>query len=108
MRDEITDLFNSVRSELGDVGAKIVLADGSEHDVLAPSAGLSRTSSEQGEGESPDAVIRMLYDDYAAAGIKMRDVVTLVDCCAVSTRLRIREIVNTGGIMRLLCEAVNG
>jgi hypothetical protein len=50
----------------------------------------------------------MLYDDYAAAGIGIRDVVTLTDCGGQAHKLRIREVVNTGGIMRLMCEAVHG
>ena len=76
--------------------------------MIAPSVGMARASSEQGESEMPDAVIRMLYADYDAAGIGLRDVVTLRDCCAVEHKLRIREAINTGGIMRLMCEAVHG
>jgi hypothetical protein len=108
MREELAEMFAEIKTDLGDLSAKITLADGSEYDVIAPSIGLARSSSEQGESESPDAVIRMLYDDYVAAGIGIRDVVTLTDCCGQAHKLRIREVVNTGGIMRLMCEAVHG
>ena len=60
------------------------------------------------ESDHPDAVVRMLCDDFAEANIKLRDVVTLVDSWGNESRLRLREITNTGGIMRMLCEAVNG
>ena len=101
-------MFNEIAAELGDLGAVLITSDGKEHPVIAPSVGMARASSEQGESEMPDAVIRMRYDDYDAAGIGLRDVVTLRDCCAVEHKLRIREAVNTGGIMRLMCEAVHG
>ena len=108
MREELAEMFNEIAADLGDLGAVLITSDGKEHPVIAPSVGMARTSSEQGESEMPDAVIRMRYDDYDAAGIGLRDVVTLRDCCAVEHKLRIREAVNTGGIMRLMCEAVHG
>ncbi len=108
MREEINEMFTDLRDEFDDLRAIIRLADGSEHPVIAPSIGLSRSSSEQGESDHPDAVVRMLCDDFAEANIKLRDVVTLVDSWGNESRLRLREITNTGGIMRMLCEAVNG
>lgn len=108
MREELAEMFNEIAADLGDLGAVLITADGSELSVIAPSVGMARASSEQGESDMPDAVIRMMFDDYAAAGIGLRDVVTLRDCCAVEHKLRIREAVNTGGIMRLMCEAVHG
>ncbi|GEM_PF-4898108 len=108
MQDTLKEMFADVKAELGDLTAKIRLADGTEHEVIAPSVGLSRASSEQGESDHPAAVIRMLYDDFDAAEIKLRDVVTLVDCWGNEERLRLREITNTGGIMTMMCEAVNG
>ena len=108
MREELAEMFNEIAADLGDIGAVLITSDGKEHPVIAPSVGMARASSEQGESEMPDAVIRMLYNDYEAAGIGLRDVVTLRDCCAVEHKMRIREAINTGGIMRLMCEAVHG
>ena len=108
MREELEEMFNEIAADLGDLGAVLITADGAKHSVIAPSVGMARASSEHGESDMPDAVIRMLFDDYEAAGIGIRDVVTLTDCCGQDHKLRIREVVNTGGIMRLMCEAVHG
>jgi hypothetical protein len=108
MREELAEMFAEIKTDLGDLSAKITLADGSEYDVIAPSSGTSRASSEQGEITIPYSVVRMLYSDYAASGIQLGDVVSLVDCFATEIKLRIREIVNSGGIMRLMCDSVYG
>ena len=108
MKEDIKSAFVSIQEAFSDVGAIMTTADGIERPVIAPSVGMARASSEQGESDTPDAVIRMLWDDWNDAGIKLRDVVTLRDCCGEEHRLRIREAVNTGGIMRLMCEAVHG
>lgn len=108
MREELAEMFAEVRAEFADLSAKIILADGTEYGVLAPSSGTSRASSEQGEITIPYSVVRMLYSDYAASGIQLGDVVSLVDCFATELKLRIREIVNSGGIIRLMCDSVYG
>lgn len=108
MREELAEMFAEVRAEFADLSAKIILADGTEYGVLAPTSGTSRASSEQGEITIPYSVVRMLYSDYAASGIQLGDVVSLVDCFATEIKLRIREIVNSGGIIRLMCDSVYG
>lgn len=107
MREELAEMFAEIKSDLGELSAKITLADGSEYDVIAPSIGLARSNSEQGQSYDPIATLYIPAAADVDAKLWFGGIVKVLYRGRESD-WRIETVHNQAGLLRIDLKALHG